>query len=414
MARDLRLVGLQSPVSNGALSGKALPNRIKVLSWGRNDTLRGPVILDYDSIKVFRHNQHEIGRERAPIDFDHSSVKGTEAYKALEGKAPTIFGYGTPNIVAGDGLWFEDIQWTPDGEKQARNFIDISPTPLLDEHNRVLAIHSCALTPAGAVDGLSFYSALLNLVTENPETHSMTRLRIFSTADDPSTPDAYRGARKIVDDQGLSKKGNMNKEHFDYFRRACKLDASASDEDVKKAALKHMAAHLPDEDDEETKLKHMSAMFEHCKPNPDPANPAHMNQFPSEGGPVYKQLVADVSQPLLAQISTLSAEIKAIRTAQSTQIANAEETQRNAEVKRVTDSGRVFPMSADNVKITPIAALKEMADNIIKQPLSVPTHRKTLREIALGADGKPAGRKATMADSARAFDEDAAMAGPRN
>lgn len=390
------LVGYQAAVSNGGLTSEALPTRIKVLSWGRNDTLKGPVIVDETTAHVFNENQKKIGRDRAPIDFDHNTVRGTPAHKDLNGNPPVIFGYGTPTVIPGDGIWFENIQWTPDGEKNARNFIDLSPTPLMDEANRVLAIHSCALTPAGAVDGLHFYSAFDSFQ------HFMKTL---STADSPSTPDAYRETRKLVDDQGLSKTGPMNKEHFDYFRAMCHLSADASENDIRDHVVKTMTKAFGADADGETTMKHLSAVMGWVKSDPSMGtSPPHMNNFPSEGGPVYQKLVAEVQKPLLEKIATLNAGIEAIQSKQKEQVFTAEQAEKNSHVQRVTDSGRVFPVGEETLKTLSVSAVKEMADNIMKQALSVPTSRKgtTLRQVELGADGKPV--RKTLSSAAAAID----------
>lgn len=153
------------PVSNGALKSDELPSRIKILNWGENETLDGKILLDDQSLKSFYANQREIGRTQAPLDFNHNTVPGTEAYKS-DKEPRAIAAYGVPTIIPGDGLYYEYMQWTPSGEKAAKDYADLSPAVITDESNHVIGLHSCALTPAGAVANLSFYSAesLTNLM----------------------------------------------------------------------------------------------------------------------------------------------------------------------------------------------------------------------------------------------------------
>jgi hypothetical protein len=147
------------PITNGALKSADLPSRLKILNWGENPTIDGkPLIFDDESSKVFYANQRAIGRTQAPVDFNHNTVKGTQAYN--DDKEPrAIAANAIPTIVPGDGLYMEYVGWTPSGEKSARDFCDLSPAVFTDGNNRVVALHSVGLTPAGAVEGLSFYTA---------------------------------------------------------------------------------------------------------------------------------------------------------------------------------------------------------------------------------------------------------------
>lgn len=153
-------------ISNGALrsalsakEGEAaarLPKRLKLLNWGVNDTQKGAFHLDLDP-ETFSAFQRKNALERVAIDFEHNTVPGSEAFKASAEPRP-VAGYGSPRVIPGDGLWLEDITWTPEGLRAALNFEDLSPAPLTKE-GRVYGLHSAALTRAGAVYGLTFFSA---------------------------------------------------------------------------------------------------------------------------------------------------------------------------------------------------------------------------------------------------------------
>lgn len=145
-------------ISNGALGSENLPTRLKLLNWGTNDSVKGPVVLDDKSVAVFAANQKALGFDRVAIDYEHNTAPGSEAYKESKEPRP-VAGYGTPKLLSGDGLYLEDISWTPSGKTDAKNFADLSPAPRLDKEGRVLFLHSTALCRNGAVYDLSFFSA---------------------------------------------------------------------------------------------------------------------------------------------------------------------------------------------------------------------------------------------------------------
>lgn len=136
----------------------ALPTRIKLLNWGTNDSIYGPVILDETSAATFAENQRRIGRERLPLDFEHNTVEGTPEYLRTQ-EPRAIAAQGSPVIVRGDGLYLENLTWTETGTKAARDFEDLSPSVFLDAEGRLVGLHSAALTRTGAVHGLTLFSA---------------------------------------------------------------------------------------------------------------------------------------------------------------------------------------------------------------------------------------------------------------
>ena len=155
-------------ISNGALKGAALPTRLKVLGWGDNQTIDGIYRAGDKTTAQLSANQKRLGFERVAIDFNHCTVPGTDSHAELmkAGQPPLIFGYGRVNAIPGDGIFLEDITWTPLGVQHARNFEDLSPA-LKDDNREVTMIHSVALTPNGKVNGLQFFSATTNQNTMN-------------------------------------------------------------------------------------------------------------------------------------------------------------------------------------------------------------------------------------------------------
>lgn len=154
-------------ISNGALKGNALPTRLKILGWGNNKTIDGTYRAGEKTSAQLSANQKRLGFERVAIDFNHCTVPGTDANAEFTkaGHPPLIFGYGRVNAIPGDGIWLEEITWTPLGIQHARNFEDISPAVKVD-NREVTMIHSVALTPNGKVAGLQFFSVA------NHNTHS--------------------------------------------------------------------------------------------------------------------------------------------------------------------------------------------------------------------------------------------------
>jgi len=151
------LVALKA-ISNGALSGASLPQRIKLLNWGRNESVKGPILVDAQSLAAMGVNQARLGYDRIALDYEHNTVDGSPEF-ARTREPRDVAGYGVPKIISGDGLYLEDITWTASGLANARNYADLSPTPALDHDGRVTFLHSVGLVRNGAVFGLSFFSA---------------------------------------------------------------------------------------------------------------------------------------------------------------------------------------------------------------------------------------------------------------
>lgn len=156
-AAPLPLVALKA-ISNGALASDKLPDRVKLFNWGANDSTKGQFIIDETSVAALAANQRAHGFERVALDFEHNTVPGSAEYERTR-EPRDVAGYGTPEIVPGDGLYLSAIQWTPAGLAAAKNFSDLSPTPSIDEQRRVIFLHSVALVRNGAVFDLTFLSA---------------------------------------------------------------------------------------------------------------------------------------------------------------------------------------------------------------------------------------------------------------
>lgn len=139
---------------NGVNEKGELPSRLKLFDWGINKTNQGDFIVDEGTHRVFSENQTKLARNSVAIDFNHNTVEGTAAFLAAAG-SPEIAGYGVPISIFGQGIFLEKIDTTPSGISKAADYKDLSPAPLTDKDNRVIGLHSVALTPTGSMDGLT-------------------------------------------------------------------------------------------------------------------------------------------------------------------------------------------------------------------------------------------------------------------
>ena len=164
------LTGLRAAVSNGALKGGPLPGRLKIFNWGENASTKGTFTVGNKSAERLAANQRALGYERVALEYNHCSVPGSPEYEKLmeNGQPPIIFGYGRPHLIAGDGLYLEEMEWTPLGVERARNFEDLSPAAAFD-CGEIDFIHSVALTTNGCLHDVTFFSAnnKQNMNTQN-------------------------------------------------------------------------------------------------------------------------------------------------------------------------------------------------------------------------------------------------------
>jgi len=136
---------------------KDLPRRLKLLDWGRNETVKGPVIVSDLTARQLPAMQAARGFDRIALDYEHNTVAGTPEFERTR-EPREVAAYGTPLLIPGEGLFLDQIEYTPSGESNARNYIDLSPAPERAADGTVVFLHSVALVRQGAVEGLSFFS----------------------------------------------------------------------------------------------------------------------------------------------------------------------------------------------------------------------------------------------------------------
>lgn len=168
-------------VSNGALKGEQLPTRIKVLAWGDNPSTKGVFKVGPRTLQVLQANQAALGFDRVAIDYNHASAPGAPDY--VKGAVPPVLGYGRVSVVENDGVYLEDVTWTPLGLQHARNFEDLSPALHPNEPGReVEFIHSVALTTNGALRDVSFFSAKTTTEDKSMSTQNVLTLALLACA----------------------------------------------------------------------------------------------------------------------------------------------------------------------------------------------------------------------------------------
>ena len=162
MEKPDKVIFLRTTGTEVALSADAakLPHRIKILNWGDNPNFYGkrvnvgPLFVKCLSAATYPFR-------KVALDFEHNTYPGTAAYKESSEPRP-VAGFGTVEVVEGKGVYLTMSAWTPEGEKMAVNFADVSAGAVTDKDGNVTAVASVALCRTGAVDGMDFVEAPLS------------------------------------------------------------------------------------------------------------------------------------------------------------------------------------------------------------------------------------------------------------
>ena len=145
------------------LKGKDLPSRLLVAKWGRNESVKGAFTVGTKTQRFLAPIQKMLGFDTVALDFEHNTVPGSPEYE--KSKEPRIVAaHGVPRVVMGEGLFIEDLRWTPEGEASVKggHHPDLSPTIKTDEAGEVVFLHSTALCRQGAAPELQVFSAALS------------------------------------------------------------------------------------------------------------------------------------------------------------------------------------------------------------------------------------------------------------
>ncbi len=146
-----------------------------MLQWGRNESAIGPIFVGMKTLAAARE-WPVLGFGEVVIDFNHNSVPGHPSYKGEP--VPLAARSCTLSVVPGEGLVFENIQWTDEGRANRANYPDLSPAVKTDAAGEVLFCHSAAVARNGAVSNLHLLSAGGRLPMSEAERHIAQTLGI--------------------------------------------------------------------------------------------------------------------------------------------------------------------------------------------------------------------------------------------
>jgi phage I-like protein len=141
-------------------SVNTLPSRLKILPWGEIKTNKGTIICNDVTLATVPGMQAATRYDKVALDFQHNTVPGSSAYQASAEPRP-VAGYGTIEVVKGEGVYLSAIEWTKEGrEKFAnRDYPDLSPALVTNEAGEVVWFHSAAMVRQGEIDGLTLFEA---------------------------------------------------------------------------------------------------------------------------------------------------------------------------------------------------------------------------------------------------------------
>lgn len=477
------------------------PDRIKVMDWGANENIfKYPVIVNDYTAEVFAQNQKNLGRAEVALDYNHCTCKESPEYQ-VHGDKPSIFAYGTPRVVPGDGIWLENLRWTDYGRQYAKNVADISPVPVTNKKSgEVLALDSVALTPTGAIDDLHFYSAYAS--TQKLHCHDASELDGGNVDDDDfgmahHEPDGNE-ANQVVEahefdaDDHYSKYGdvsyadaenhkypvdsekhvkaawsyiNMPKnaakyapskvasikskirskfkqygiaetetkthsytaprvtpgayatvdkydsttdeimDHVKHFRAILGSDADGkTDDEVMDIATKHLEATWSPPSKKKAPLDNPRSGIEPVERGGDGEPETDDIESKEHGGVTISY--ASVRKLIDAQVQPLKAEIDGFKAKELAMSEASEQAEKDRLIAQATQDGKVVPLKAETVKITPLSALRELIGGLAP---SVPVSPIT-RPLSANAEGKLVARGAGRSQCIEAWNDAARSA----
>lgn len=274
-------------VSNGAMAAKELPTRLKVLAWGRNETTKGPTIVNETTVMVLPKRQDHEGFDRVALDFEHNTVPGSPEYERSQEPRP-VAAYGVPEVVAGEGLFLTDLVWTDEGKKHAQHYHDLSAAVRENEANEVVFLHSSALVRQGSARDVSFYTVSLGNNQQKDETMEPNYQALKAQVDALS-----QMLDKLKEDLGklMATEQTVATQGEAVTTLSARIDAMEKQALVDRATMQRKVIPLSDDEIKDTDIKTLSALVENIKPT------IPLNRVTPEGG---------VEQPGDKDLKTLS------------------------------------------------------------------------------------------------------------
>ena len=329
----LELITLRAnaPQFDAAKGEAGLPQKILVLGWGPHATTKGEVICDDTTIKQLAAYNQAHNWDRIALDFEHNSVPGSPSYA---GEPVKIAGYGTLQLVAGEGIYLCMSSWTPEGKAFAAggHYGDLSPVVKVNDENEVIGLHSVALCRHGATPGLTFLSALPAVHhAATPPAKTATKAAPQKPSKQPSKAMADAQPPQTPEELFAALKGVLN------------LGADATAADILGAITKAVTAKPePDDDDEaDGETKAMSASI----------------------------------LKLTTLVERQGEQLKLLTT-------STDASERSAVLSQAAREGKQVPATA--AKNMPVADLKTLCAEL---PVTVPLEKRTLETALLLSSG---------------------------
>ena len=222
----LRTTGVAVSLSADAAK---LPRRIKVLNWGDNPNCHGKRV-NVGALFVKCLNADTYPYRKVALDFEHNTFPGTAAYKESKEPRP-VAGFGTIEAVEGEGVFITMSSWTPEGERMAANYADVSAGAVTDKDGNLIAVASVALCRAGAVDGMDFVEAPLS---------GSASSALSGIINNPPSPEATEGKQK----------GNQAMDYKALLLKTLGLGEDATDEAIQAAFAKAAEKKSTQEDND--------------------------------------------------------------------------------------------------------------------------------------------------------------------
>lgn len=144
---------LEIPAAEGG--ERTLPTRLLAMPWGVTDTNKGRLIVNELTLSALPRLQAAAKFDRVAFDFEHATVNAKPGDEPLK-----VAGYGTPEVVAGEGIYLSAIEYTEDGKAAllGGHYPDLSPTLHVNAKGEVIFMHSLAACRHGEVDGLTLFA----------------------------------------------------------------------------------------------------------------------------------------------------------------------------------------------------------------------------------------------------------------
>jgi hypothetical protein len=433
-------------LENGAAKSETLPRSLKIFNWGVNKTVKGDVIVNDKTVRMLPVEQKRIGREVFPLDFEHNTVDGSPENKKTSEPRP-VAGHFSARVVPGDGVYIDNKDWTDVGERNAKNYMDLSPAPYVDDDGVLIGLHSVALTQTGAVYELTFlncdqaspiYANLLTLSADAAGSAAQiekaiedlnTKLLTLAVpgkkeGGHDSPPKGYPTDKSDYADPENYRYPLNNEKHvraaWSYINMSKNQKGYSSDElatikaRIKKAGKKYgiefsetmsaSDANKPktlnntDMDPEVMSAMRKAMNMEDADQNDDAAvlkafsaavaggKLVRKGPLDNAGGNDPACLSASIKTAVDAAIAPIMLSVKAITDAQAAAKATDEQKQRDTIVALATSQSKVIPLTAEQIKTVPVATLSALVDGLPKSNLK--TNRSNPATVKTDTNGK--------------------------